>query len=133
MDEKDTKTIAAEDAQHAEVVPPRQQSQGEIQVAPPRDYAAPKAKTEQPKYRDRASERRIMHNQPDIPLPETSAAKSTAKKRFADAPPPPPSPPPAPVNPGEDHSNVGNKLLRAMGWTEGKGLGQDGEAQAALC
>lgn len=89
---------------------------------------AAKAKAEQPKYRDRASERRVMHNQPDIPLPEGSAAKPT-KKKFADAPPPPASPPPPPINPGEDQSNVGNKLLRAMGWSEGKGLGQDGEGR----
>ena len=89
---------------------------------------AAKAKAEQPKYRDRASERRIMHNQPEIPLPETSS-KGAGKKRHADGPPPPPSPPPPPVNPGEDQSNVGNRLLRMMGWTEGTGLGQDGEGR----
>jgi RNA-binding protein 5/10 len=35
---------------------------------------------EQPKYRDRASERRIMHNQPDVPLPE-NASSVVSKKR----------------------------------------------------
>ena len=72
-----------------------------------------KSEQQQPKYRDRASERRVMHNQPDIPLPEGGAAASKAagKQRRAEGPPPPPSPPPPPVNPGEDESNVGNKLL----------------------
>jgi RNA-binding protein 5/10 len=90
---------------------------------------ATKAKTEQPKYRDRAFERRIMHNQPDIPIPESSSAKAAGKKRQAEGPPPPPSPPPPPVNPGQDQNNVGNKLLRMMGWTEGSGLGTDGEGR----
>ncbi|KAI0073405.1 hypothetical protein K474DRAFT_1603411 [Panus rudis PR-1116 ss-1] len=88
----------------------------------------------QPKYRDRASERRIMHNQPDIPLPEGSTSSgvaigSTMKKRSEQGPPPPPSPPPPPVNPGKDESNVGNKLLKMMGWKEGTGLGTDGSGR----
>lgn len=86
------------------------------------------AETEQPKYRDRASERRIMHNQPDVPLPENITTGSK-KKRFAEGPPPPPSPPPAPLAPGKDDSNVGNKLLKMMGWKEGSGLGTDGDGR----
>lgn len=82
---------------------------------------------EQPKYRDRASERRVMHNQPDVPLPESS--KPTPRKRQAEGPPKPPTPPPPPVNPGQDENNVGNKLLRMMGWKEGTGLGTDGEGR----
>ncbi|EIN07565.1 hypothetical protein PUNSTDRAFT_103581 [Punctularia strigosozonata HHB-11173 SS5] len=81
---------------------------------------------EQPKYRDRALERRIMHNQPDVPLPD---APQPAKKRSAEGPPPPPSPPPPPKNPGEDANNVGNKLLKMMGWKEGTGLGTSGEGR----
>ncbi|KAF7304755.1 RhoA GTPase effector DIA/Diaphanous [Mycena kentingensis (nom. inval.)] len=83
------------------------------------------AEQDQPKYRDRASERRVLFNQPDVPLPEAGASR----KRQADGPPPPPSPPPAPVNPGKDDSNVGNKLLKMMGWTEGSGLGTEGEGR----
>jgi hypothetical protein len=33
------------------------------------------------------------------------------------------------VNPGEDDSNVGNKLLKMMGWKEGTGLGTAGEGR----
>lgn len=86
------------------------------------------AETEQPKYRDRASERRIMHNQPDVPLPE-NINTAPKKKRFVEGPPPPPSPPPAPLAPGKDENNVGNKLLKMMGWKEGTGLGTDGDGR----
>lgn len=86
------------------------------------------AEAEQPKYRDRASERRIMHNQPDVPLPENITTVSK-KKRFAEGPPPPASPPPASLAPGKDANNVGNKLLKMMGWKEGSGLGTDGDGR----
>ncbi|KAI0928096.1 hypothetical protein AcV5_005779 [Taiwanofungus camphoratus] len=89
---------------------------------------ASRAKTEQPKYRDRASERRIMHNQPDVPLP-SEVSKPVGKRRHAEGPPPPPTPPPPPVNLGQDENNVGNKLLKMMGWKEGTGLGTDGEGR----
>lgn len=88
------------------------------------------AEAEQPKYRDRASERRIMHNQPDIPMPENGSTTTVQKKkRFAEGPPPPPSPPPVPLAPGKDENNVGNKLLKMMGWTEGSGLGTEGDGR----
>lgn len=86
-----------------------------------------RTRAEQPKYRDRASERRIMHNQPDVPAPESN--KSIPRKRQAEGPPKPPTPPPPPVNPGRDENNVGNKLLKMMGWKEGTGLGTDGEGR----
>jgi RNA-binding protein 5/10 len=82
---------------------------------------------QQPKYRDRASERRVMHNQPDVPPPE-GREKPGMKKRV-EAPPQTPTPPPPPVNPGEDDNNVGNKLLKMMGWKEGTGLGTTGEGR----
>jgi hypothetical protein len=83
---------------------------------------------EQPKYRDRASERRIMHNQPDVPLPENTTTV-LKKKRFVEGSPPPPSPPPTPLAPGKDGNNVGNKLLKMMGWKEGSGLGTEGDGR----
>jgi len=67
-----------------------------------------------------------MHNQPDAPLPEQD---NLIRKKVADGPPPTPSTPPPPVNPGEDESNVGNKLLKMMGWKKGTGLGTGGEGR----
>jgi RNA-binding protein 5/10 len=78
------------------------------------------AAADAPKYRDRASERRVMHNQPDAPMPEVTPAPAVAKAKQ----PSPPAPP------GKDEANVGNKLLKMMGWKEGEGLGQHGEGIA---
>lgn len=69
-----------------------------------------------------------MHNQPDTPMPDMPAT-SVAKKTQVEKPPPSPSPPPPHVNPGQDQNNVGNKLLKMMGWTEGTGLGTTGEGR----
>ncbi|EJF62555.1 hypothetical protein DICSQDRAFT_103972 [Dichomitus squalens LYAD-421 SS1] len=90
--------------------------------------ARAKAEAQQPKYRDRASERRVMHNQPDVPRP-SSDDKPVAKRKHSEGPPPPEPPPAPPVNPGKDESNIGNKLLKMMGWKEGQGLGTEGEGR----
>jgi len=88
-------------------------------------------KEDQPKYRDRASERRILFNQPEAPVFENDNGFKSGKKRQADGPLPPPraATPPQRLNPGEDDSNVGNKLLKMMGWKEGTGLGTSGEGR----
>ncbi|KAF3689952.1 RNA-binding protein 5 RNA-binding motif protein 5 [Channa argus] len=67
------------------------------------------------KYRDRAAERREKYGIPEPPAPK--------KKKFSQ---------PAPVinyeQPTKDgltSDNIGNKMLQAMGWKEGKGLGRN--------
>ncbi|KAG7452731.1 uncharacterized protein BT62DRAFT_24136 [Guyanagaster necrorhizus] len=83
-----------------------------------------------PKYRDRASERRILFNQPETPMPEKDNGRAVPKRQVEGPPvPPSPPPPPPPTNPGEDSNNVGNKMLKMMGWTEGTGLGTSGEGR----
>lgn len=70
-----------------------------------------------------------MHNQPDVPILPTANA---GKARFAEGPAveaPTPTPAP-PVDPGKDDNNVGNKMLKKMGWSEGSGLGAEGEGRA---
>ncbi|KIL69519.1 hypothetical protein M378DRAFT_189961 [Amanita muscaria Koide BX008] len=87
------------------------------------------ANQQPPKYRDRASERRILFNQPETPMPEKDGNRTNTKKRQSEGPPPQPSPPPPPIVVGKDENNVGNKLLKLMGWKEGQGLGTDGEGR----
>lgn len=75
-------------------------------------------------------ERRALFNQPDVPLPEVEGSSSKVMKRKqVEGPPPPPPPPPQPLNPGQDETNIGNKLLKMMGWKEGTGLGTNGEGR----
>ncbi|CAK5279569.1 unnamed protein product [Mycena citricolor] len=96
-----------------------------------RDKLAARQETAQAaetRYRDRASERRILFNQPDHPVLGADA-QAAGKKRQVDGPARAPSPPVVAVNPGKDDSNVGNKLLKMMGWSEGMGLGTGGEGR----
>lgn len=86
--------------------------------------------TEEPKYRDRAAERREVFNQSIIPLPEDTPALGQ-KRKYADGPAPPPPRPEPGLEPGKDESNVGNQLLAKMGWKAGTGLGKEGEGRVA--
>lgn len=67
-----------------------------------------------------------MHNQPEVPTLATTE-KEKRKHQHEEAVKEPP--PALHLNPGEDSSNVGNKLLKRMGWQEGSGLGTSGEGR----
>lgn len=66
------------------------------------------------KYRDRAAERREKYGIPEPPAP---------KKKFY-KPPTPVVNYEQPTKDGLTSDNIGNKMLQAMGWQEGKGLGR---------
>ena len=88
---------------------------------------------DQPKYRDRAAERREVFNQPEKPHYMVRVALSIPsgppKRKFAERPKEP-SPPPEPgLAPGVDESNKGNTLLTKMGWAAGTGLGKGKEGR----
>ncbi|WWC87543.1 uncharacterized protein L201_002433 [Kwoniella dendrophila CBS 6074] len=91
---------------------------------------------QQPKYRDRAAERREAFNQPIVPIPTESPSwqlEQAKKRKFAEGPKAPSpisaTPPPPSIEPGKDESNVGNQLLAKMGWKTGTGLGKDSEGR----
>ncbi|XP_074525291.1 RNA-binding protein 5-like [Halichoeres trimaculatus] len=66
------------------------------------------------KYRDRAAERREKYGVPEPPAP---------KKKFY-KPPTPTVNYEQPTKDGLTSDNIGNKMLQAMGWQQGKGLGR---------
>ncbi|XP_061543333.1 RNA-binding protein 5-B-like isoform X1 [Phycodurus eques] len=63
------------------------------------------------KYRDRAAERREKYG---VPEPPKKVFKRTAPTIHYEQP----------TNNGLTSDNIGNKMLQAMGWQEGKGLGR---------
>ncbi|XP_026204897.1 RNA-binding protein 5 isoform X2 [Anabas testudineus] len=67
------------------------------------------------KYRDRAAERREKYGIPEPPAPK--------KKKFSQ--PTPVINYEQPTKDGLSSDNIGNKMLQAMGWKEGKGLGRN--------
>ncbi|KAK6318851.1 hypothetical protein J4Q44_G00100620 [Coregonus suidteri] len=68
------------------------------------------------KYRDRAAERREKYGIPEPPAPK--------KKNFT-AQPAPVINYEQPTKDGLNSDNIGNKMLQAMGWQEGRGLGRN--------
>uniref|UniRef100_A0A3Q2Z3J7 RNA binding motif protein 5 n=1 Tax=Hippocampus comes TaxID=109280 RepID=A0A3Q2Z3J7_HIPCM len=67
------------------------------------------------KYRDRAAERREKYGIPEPPVPK--------KKKYNQ--PTPVVNYEQPTKDGLNSDNIGNKMLQAMGWKEGKGLGRN--------
>ncbi|CAN8002052.1 unnamed protein product, partial [Ixodes hexagonus] len=67
-------------------------------------------------YRDRARERRIKYGQPEPPQAvhkEKPARPTPAQQNYEE-----------PTKAGIGEDNIGNKMLKAMGWSEGQGLGK---------
>ncbi|XP_030061204.1 RNA-binding protein 5 isoform X2 [Microcaecilia unicolor] len=65
------------------------------------------------KYRDRAAERREKYGIPQPPEPKRKKVFDTVAVNYEQ-----------PTKDGIDTSNIGNKMLQAMGWKEGSGLGR---------
>ncbi|XP_062977142.1 RNA-binding protein 5 [Elgaria multicarinata webbii] len=65
------------------------------------------------KYRDRAAERREKYGIPEPPEPKRKKVFDASTVNYEQ-----------PTKDGIDHSNIGNKMLQAMGWREGSGLGR---------
>ncbi|KAG8691848.1 hypothetical protein FRC11_007814 [Ceratobasidium sp. 423] len=106
-------------------------AKSKIEAARQASTSAGAGTAEKPKYRDRAAERRVALRQPDHPMPEPGQGQGQGdkKRKWAEGPPPPAPPPAPPVQPGKDDNNVGNKLLKKMGWSEGVGLGAGGDGR----
>ncbi|XP_033994481.1 RNA-binding protein 5-like [Trematomus bernacchii] len=69
------------------------------------------------KYRDRAAERREKYGVPEPPTPKKKKVfKPPAQYSTVDYE--------QPTKDGLTNDNIGNKMLQAMGWQEGKGLGR---------
>ncbi|KAI8806411.1 hypothetical protein BJ742DRAFT_816741 [Cladochytrium replicatum] len=75
-----------------------------------------KLQSEQQQYRNRAAERRQLHNQPK--KPRFSHSNNPFKRDR-------PIEPEQPTKFGINSDNIGSKMLKAMGWKEGEGLGKN--------
>ncbi|KAF9976608.1 RNA-binding protein 5 [Actinomortierella ambigua] len=101
----------------------------------------------EPKYRDRAAERRLVYGQPDNPHPPSGhrhggsgqharghrgsgggshLSGSLSAGGFGSGGSEGAIVPDQPTKDGIKEDNIGNRLLKSMGWKEGQGLGKDG-------
>ncbi|XP_075688102.1 RNA-binding protein 5-like isoform X2 [Rhinoderma darwinii] len=72
------------------------------------------------KYRDRAAERREKYGIPEPPEPKRKKQYDATVVNYEQ-----------PTKDGIDISNIGNKMLQAMGWKEGSGLGRKSQGITA--
>ncbi|RWS29040.1 RNA-binding protein 5-B-like protein [Leptotrombidium deliense] len=78
-------------------------------------------KRKEASYRDRAKERRLKYGIPETPEPNKLKDKFLREEESQQS---------IPVPIAED--NIGNKMLKAMGWTEGQGLGRSNQGRANI-
>ncbi|KAG8436214.1 hypothetical protein GDO86_007353 [Hymenochirus boettgeri] len=83
------------------------------------DLEALEQREREAKYRDRAAERREKYGIPEPPEPKRKKFDATAVNYEQ------------PTKDGIDNSNIGNKMLQAMGWKEGSGLGRKSQGITA--
>uniref|UniRef100_H3BAA6 RNA binding motif protein 5 n=1 Tax=Latimeria chalumnae TaxID=7897 RepID=H3BAA6_LATCH len=79
-----------------------------------KELEALEQKERENKYRDRAAERREKYGIPEPPEPKRKKYYDAGSVNFEQ-----------PTKDGIGNSNIGNKMLQAMGWKEGSGLGRN--------
>ncbi|XP_072276416.1 RNA-binding protein 5-like isoform X2 [Pyxicephalus adspersus] len=84
------------------------------------DLEALEQREREAKYRDRAAERREKYGIPEPPEPKRKKMYDNAAVNYEQ-----------PTKDGIDNSNIGNKMLQAMGWKEGSGLGRKSQGITA--
>lgn len=78
-------------------------------------------------YRDRAKERRQKYGEPALPAPNKlkeryiAAREEVAASKYEE-----------PTRQGIGSDNIGNKLLKKMGWTDGQGLGKANQGRTSI-
>lgn len=84
------------------------------------DLEALELRERESKYRDRAAERREKYGIPEPPEPKRKRQYDAGVVNYEQ-----------PTKDGIDTSNIGNKMLQAMGWKEGSGLGRKSQGITA--
>ncbi|KAM4651362.1 RNA-binding protein 5-like isoform 2-T2 [Discoglossus pictus] len=84
------------------------------------DLDALEQREREAKYRDRAAERREKYGIPEPPEPKRKKQFDATAVNYEQ-----------PTKDGIDTSNIGNKMLQAMGWKEGSGLGRKSQGITA--
>jgi len=78
------------------------------------------------RYRDRAKERRERYGEPEVPpiLKNAHNKNYNQQQKTIDYE--------EPTKHGLDSSNLGNQMLKAMGWNEGQGLGRSNQGRVDI-